>query len=117
MIGPRTPRVHLAVDIAVCGADESGTQFKESTKTIVISASGGLMELEMPVAREQKLSLLNIKTGTEITCHVTSHQSSSKGKEQIGIRFDEPSPHFWGLGFPPEDWNINDRKLPDPHRR
>jgi hypothetical protein len=117
MISPRAARVHLAVDVLVSGTNELGDQFKEITKTILISASGGLIELETPVAKEQKLSLANMKTRAKITCHVTSLQSSDNERAQIGIRFDEPSPHFWGLGFPPEDWNPADRKLPDLHQR
>ena len=115
MIHPRA-RVHLGVHIVVCGANALGTQFKESTQSIVVGVSGGLIELATPVIKEQKLTLANLKIGVEIDCHVTSIEHSENGKAQIGIRFDEPSPHFWGLDFPPDDWNPADRELPDPQR-
>jgi hypothetical protein len=115
MIHPRA-RVHLKVVVVACGANPSGSKFKESTQSIVIGANGGLIELETPVVRGQGLSLSNMKIGIEIACHVTSVEASHIGKAQVGISFDEPSPHFWGLEFPPDDWNPADRELPTPER-
>jgi hypothetical protein len=114
---PRDTRLHMAIPVFVYGTTESGAPFKEITTTVVISCTGGLIELETPVTKDQKLLLANMKTGAEITCTVASLQHSDHGKPQIGIHFDQPSPQFWGVRFPPEDWNPADRKLPDPHRR
>jgi hypothetical protein len=109
--------VHLAIPVSVCGTNESGAPFEEITETAVISVNGALIELVNPVAIEQKLLLANMNTGAGITCHVTSLRPAENGKTQVGIRFDESSPRFWGLGFPPEDWDPAERKRPDPQRR
>jgi len=114
---PRATRVHLAIPVLITGTNESGVPFKELTNTVVITANGCLIPLETPVARDQKLVLANTKSGAEIACHVATLQSSKDGKAQIGIHFDEPSPRFWGLGFPPEDWDPSKRKRPDATRR
>jgi hypothetical protein len=87
------------------------------TNTVIITVNGCLIPLETPVAREQKLVLSNLKSGAEIACHVATLQSPKHGKAQIGIHFDVPAPRFWGLGFPPEDWDPSERKRPDSTRR
>lgn len=107
----------MAIPIFVHGTNESGSPFKENTETIVINARGALIELQTPVAKEQELRLTNMETRAEITCHVVTFRRSESGKAQIGIRFNEASPRFWGLGFPPEDWDPAERKLPDSQRR
>jgi hypothetical protein len=104
----------MAIPVFVYGTTESGEPFKEITATLVINDTGGLIEMETQVAKDQKLLLANMKTGAEITCSVASLQASDNGKTQIGIYFDQPSPHFWGITFPPEDWDPADRKRPDP---
>jgi hypothetical protein len=107
----------MAIPVFVYGSDESGAPFKEITNTVVISGNGCLIELETPVAKEQQLLLANMKSGAELTCHVATIRPPENGKIQVGIRFDEPSPRFWGLGFPPEDWDPSERKRPDQVRK
>jgi len=31
---------------------------------------------------------------------------------EVGLEFRQPSPFFWQMHFPPEDWNTDERKLP-----
>jgi hypothetical protein len=114
---PRTTRVHMAIPVSVSGTDESGKPFKEVTETAVIRANGALIELAATVTKEQKLVLTNIKTRAEIKCHVISQRPPQQGKSQVGIHFDESSPRFWGIMFPPEDWDPAERKRPEPQRR
>jgi hypothetical protein len=109
--------VHLAIPVFVAGTHNSGVPFKEITNTVVITANGCLIPLETPVAKEQKLVLANIKSGAEIACHVATFESPKDGKARIGLHFDVPAPRFWGLGFPPEDWDPSKRKRPDATRR
>jgi hypothetical protein len=37
-------------------------------------------------------------------CQVTYLGPVSGNKAQIGVEFIKPSPHFWHIAFPPEDW-------------
>ncbi|MGH9679423.1 MAG: hypothetical protein ACRD4Y_05700, partial [Candidatus Acidiferrales bacterium] len=57
--------------------------------------------------------LTNTNTGEEIVCHVVMVGNMVNGKAEVGFRFEQPSPRFWGLAFPPEDWDPADRKRPD----
>jgi len=36
---------------------------------------------------------------------------SHSGKSEVGIEFLEPSPRFWRIAFPPEDWSAPAPKL------
>jgi hypothetical protein len=113
----RTSRVHLAISVFVYGHNESGSPFQEIGQTVTINANGCLIELETPVVKEQPLLLTNMKSSEEISCNVATIGSVVNGKTQVGLRFGKPSPRFWGLGFPPEDWDPADRKRPGPVKR
>jgi hypothetical protein len=113
----RTSRVHLAITVSVDGHSGPDTPFQETTQTVTINANGCLLELATPVVKEQPLLLTNIKTKQEISCTVVSLGNTANGKTQVGISFAHPSPRFWGLGFPPEDWDPADRKRPGPVTR
>jgi hypothetical protein len=110
---PRTSRVHLAIPVFVYGRTKSGNPFKEITQTITINANGALIELATPVEKGQSLVVTNMKTEDDIAVQVVTLGDAVSGKLQVGVRFEEASPRFWGLGFPPEDWDPADRKRPD----
>jgi hypothetical protein len=113
----RTSRVHLAIPVFVYGYENNGSPYKEITETVTINASGALIELATPVAKEQPVLVVNMKTGESISCHVASIGKAESGKTAVGIRFDQPAPRFWGLAFPPEDWDPASRKRPEPSKR
>ncbi len=113
----RTTRVQIAIPVFIYGNNVSGSPFQEITETSAVNANGCLIVLATPVEKEQPLLLTNIKTNEEITCHVVTLGSVVKGKTEVGIRFAQPSPRFWGIGFPPEDWDPANRKRPGPPKR
>src|ERR1700674_2197931 len=104
IIRPRTTRLHFAIPVFIYGNKESGVPFKEITQTVTVNASGCLIDLATAVVKEQPLLMTNMKTNEEMPCNVATHGSSVNGKVQVGLRFAQPSPRFWGLSFPPEDW-------------
>jgi hypothetical protein len=116
-VRPRTTRVHLAISVFIYGNSESGTPFKEITQTLAVNANGCLVELSTPVSKDQSLLLTNMKSNEEMACTVVTLGKIVNGKAQVGLSFSQPSPRFWGLAFPPEDWDPAERKLPTPSRR
>jgi hypothetical protein len=108
----RSTRVHIAIPVFVYGNRHGGTPFKEITQTLLVNVNGCLVELAAPVVKEQPLRITNIKTNEEMNCTVVSFGSGANGKSAVALRFSETSPRFWGLQFPPEDWDPADRKLP-----
>ena len=117
IVRPRTTRVHLAIPVFIYGNRESGTPFKEIAQTLAVNANGCLVELSTPVSKDQSLLLTNMKSNEEMTCTVVTLGKIVNGKAQVGLSFSQPSPRFWGLAFPPEDWDPAERKLPTPSRR
>jgi hypothetical protein len=113
----RTTRVHIAIPVFIYGNNPSGSPFKEITQTVAVNANGCLIELATPVVKEQPLLLTNMKTNDEIACNVVTPGNLVNGKTQVGLRFAQPSPRFWGIGFPPEDWDPASRKRPMPPKR
>jgi hypothetical protein len=109
--------VHLAITVSIRGQNAAGSPFSEVCQTVTVNANGCLLEMATPVAKEQPLTLKNIRTTGEIPCTIVSLGNAGAGKTQVALRFDHPSPRFWGLGFPPEDWDPADRKRPEPMKR
>jgi len=102
--------VHLAISVFVYGSHPSGTPFKEISQTVVVNVNGCLLELSTPVLKDQTLLITNMKTNEEMPCNVVSVGGGSNGKSAVGLRFSKHSPRFWGLSFPPEDWDPAERK-------
>ena len=113
----RTTRVRIAIPVFIYGNNESGPPFKEITQTVEVNANGCLVEIQTPVVKEQPLLLTNLKTDYEIACNVVTLGNIVNGKTEVGLRFAQPSPRFWGIGFPPEDWDPAHRKRPVPPKR
>jgi hypothetical protein len=83
--------------------------FQEETNTLVVNLHGALIVLAGKVAKGQKLRLTNRATHEEQICRVATLGLTSGGKAQVGVEFLKPSPDFWHISFPPEDW-----VLPEP---
>ena len=107
----RSHRVNIAMPVLVRG--KRGTQpFEEEAQTISVSAHGCMMRMATPVARAQEIAIVNTKTAEELPCTVTFHGQKEGGKTEVGVEFAEPSPLFWRIAFPPEDWDPSERKRP-----
>ena len=113
----RTSRIHFAIPVFVYGHSAAGAPFKEIATTQNINANGCLLELETPLVKDQTILLTNMKSNEEIPCHVVTLGNVNEGKTQVGLSFATPSPRFWGLAFPPEDWDPSTRKRPGPANR
>lgn len=111
----RSHRVHITMPVLVRG--EKGTQsFEEQTVTISVNAHGCMVRLATPVARNQEISIINPKTAEELPCRITFLGPKEAGKTEVGIEFAEPSPVFWRIAFPPENWDPTERKRPSASR-
>jgi hypothetical protein len=95
--------------VAVTVRTEDGprdTSFEEETHTLVVNMHGALIALRAKVAKGQKLRLTNRATKAMQMCRVARLGSTTEGKTQIGVEFLQPSPDFWHISFPPEDWGV-----------
>ena len=78
--------------------------FEEQTHTLIVNLHGALILLAGKVIKGQKLKMKNRATQEEQVCQVASLGSKVEGKTQVGVEFLKPSPDFWHISFPPEDW-------------
>lgn len=101
----RSQRVILSLRVVVRteGMPEESS-FKEETHTLVVNAHGALLALAGKVNKGQKLRLTNVSTRDEELCQVVYLGSTADTKTQVGVEFLKPSPDFWHIAFPPEDW-------------
>ncbi len=107
----RSQRVQIAMSVLVRG--NSGTHpFEEETKTIVVNANGCSFLIKACITQGQQISLVNLKTAEELPCRIAFVGQGEAGRSEVGVEFSEPSPLFWRITFPPEDWDPARRKLP-----
>jgi hypothetical protein len=107
----RTQRVQIAMPVLVRGLNGQKA-FEEETHTVSINAHGCMLRLAAQVTRSQEVHIVNPKTAEELPCRVTFLGQRDSEKMEVGIEFTEPSPLFWRIAFPPEDWDPSERKRP-----
>src|SRR5215472_8875303 len=105
----RTQRVQIAMPVIVRG--KVGAQnFEEETCTVAVNANGCMIRMTNKVTRGEQIAIVNPKTAEELPCTVSFIGQKDAGKMEVGIEFSEPSPLFWRIAFPPEDWDPSERK-------
>ena len=101
----RSQRVLMQVGIRVRGKDAQGKDFEEMTETLAINAHGALLLLGARVISGAAIQMKHNKTEEEQECHVAFLGPVRSGRAEIGVEFTTPSPNFWRVAFPPEDWS------------
>jgi len=102
----RSMRVLLSVPIQVRGKNAENQDFTEETRTLVVNAHGALISLSAQVVVNQKVFVSNSATHQAQECRVVYFGNMQAGKAQMGVEFLTPSPAFWQIDFPPEDWVV-----------
>jgi len=102
----RSSRVFTRIPVRATGKSVQGRKFRENSQTIVINAHGGLLYLQEEIAMGADLVLINPVTEEEQECRVVYFGNMQAGKAQMGVEFLNPSPSFWQIDFPPEDWVV-----------
>lgn len=102
----RSARVLLRMRIEVRGKDTTERVFVEDAYTLVVNAHGALIELAAPVLLGQPIAVSNNATRQSRQCRVAYLGASSEGKVRVGVEFLRPSPSFWQIAFPPDDWGV-----------
>jgi hypothetical protein len=101
----RSQRILLSISIVVSGEKPNGATFSERTKTQVVNAHGALIHLHEAVLAGQQVKVKNLMTNEEINCTVADINAGSGEAPEVGLSFAKPTPSFWRVSFPPEDWS------------
>ncbi len=72
-----------------------------------------MVRLAASVEPEEMVVVTNQKTREEVLCRVVSVKAYPNVKSQVEVEFTQRAPRFWGVNFPPEDWNPAERKRPE----
>jgi hypothetical protein len=103
----RSQRVILTLAVTVRTVEApKDSSFEEESHTLVVNVHGALVALAARVKKGQRLLLTNRATKEAQLCRVASFGPTSGGKTQVGVEFLKPSPDFWHISFPPEDWVV-----------
>jgi len=100
----RSQRLFAEVPVSVAGELWNHEPFVEETRTLVISAHGGLVEMKTVVQPGQKVVVQNLRTKEAQESRVVLSTPAENGKNNVAVEFTSPSPTFWRVSFPPEDW-------------
>ena len=107
----RSHRVHIAMPVVVRGKN-GDMPFTEEAQTVTVNAHGCMIRLAAKLVRGQELAIVNPKTVEELPCTVSFIGQKNSGKTEVGLEFIEPSPLFWRITFPADDWDPAERKQP-----
>jgi hypothetical protein len=91
-------RVSLETPVFVYGW-RKGEPFLEATKTINVSAVGGLIPLSSKIVRSQLLIVTNLQSDEDSSCRVARLTRCPRGKIAVGFEFAKPSATFWQVEF------------------
>jgi len=95
----------MQVAVRVRGNDAQNKKFEEESATLAINAHGALILLQTRLTSGCKVYLQHKGTRQEEECQVVFLGPVRSGKSEIGLEFCSPSPSFWRVAFPPEDWS------------
>ena len=99
-------RVLLSVPIHIAGTSADGDVFEEDARTLVVNAHGALIAVSTPVSAGQRITVSNRATQKSLDCRVVHVGNQQGGRTQLGVEFVRPSPTFWQIDFPPDDWVV-----------
>jgi hypothetical protein len=102
----RSERVLLQIHVVVETTDQDEKHVRLDAFTLVVNAQGGLLEMGLKVPNGHQLLLINPTLGVQEFCHVVGIRGSQDGFFAVAFEFDNPSPQFWPIAFPPADWNL-----------
>jgi hypothetical protein len=100
----RSKRVSAQLPVVVQGKSIDGIPFADHTRAVVLSAHGCLLTLSESVRLGETLILRNIANHEEQDCRVVYLGEKQGGRTEVGLRFRNATPQFWGFEHPPQDW-------------
>lgn len=102
----RSQRVLLQVAVFITAETPEGNRARVQAFTQVVNAHGGLLDAPFRMIVGQRLTLGNPKSGKEVGCRVVRVDGPSDGIFPTAFEFDQRSPQFWPISFPPVDWGV-----------
>ncbi len=100
----RAGRVPLATHIIMSGVDAEGFNFAEETQTLTVSRQGLAVRTSYDLALGQEISVRTKDKNRVAQFEVAwVGRRGTPGEGRVGLEWVEPE-RFWGVNFPPGDW-------------
>jgi hypothetical protein len=100
----RSQRVLVQIPVLFLGQTADGAPVQGQAFTQVVNAHGGLLDAPVQMSAGQDLTLVNPQSGKQARCRIIRVGRPSDGCFPTAFEFEERSPHFWPITFPPPDW-------------
>jgi hypothetical protein len=95
---PRSsPRISIRIPVMAYGYSLEEISFHESTTTLLVNASGGLITLKAKVDVGDTIFVVNQSTQGEQECRVAYVGPEFEGKLRVGFAFKRQTPSFWKI--------------------
>ena len=102
----RRVSLQLAVFVRVLAIGRESRQVQDFTSSV--NAHGRLLVASLTVAANQRLALVNPKTGQTVSCRVVRVETSPPEGFAIAFEFDKQNARFWPISLPPQDWDADE---------
>ena len=96
----RSERVLLRIPIRVEGKDALGNAFEETTSTLVVNRSGGLIVVSRTLQPGAVIKITNLRNKISCSFQVVMRAAKSlSGTPEWGVKCLEPEAEIWGVHF------------------
>ncbi len=114
----RSSRLTIEVPVEVICKGPQNSLHTEETRTFVVSAHGCALSLKTGALPGENLVLIHKLSREEVVCRVVMCRQSKSGSWDTGVEFQNPSPNFWHIAFPPDDWDpaLRDQGMVQVHK-
>ena len=102
----RSQRVIIRVPVAL-EATIMGQKVKADAFTVAVNIHGAMVLCPRSFDAETNLEIRNERTGERTAVRVTRAPRESAEGYLLPLEFISPSPKFWQISFPPENWKAS----------
>jgi hypothetical protein len=95
----RTARATMSMNLLVYGDNDEGI-FRFWTKSVSVSAYGGVLTMETALSVGQTFQLMNEHNGKKALARIVAVRSVKEGLSQGSFEFVEGGEKFWSMAFP-----------------
>lgn len=96
----RTARATMCMNVLAYGQSLDGEKFKFWTRTISVSAHGGVLVLERALETGQILQLMNEYNLKKASVKILSVRRVREGEINAAFEFLQGGERFWSMAFP-----------------
>jgi len=96
----RSQQAFLRIPVILTGRDESGSEFREETCTLILLPQGAVIPMRKKVRAGERMMLSVPARQKEVACDVFGALPGPDGKLLVEVEFPEPQKSMWPVSFP-----------------